>query len=624
MIKMAAKLVKIYNYPTQISCETPLAWSPDHRLAIATKKGIFIYSLVLDPFNTSTDINTKKDFIPTEPCKNPDILLAQERLTQLPLELKDMLLQDRVFASFNEDVESQSDMRYVGWSPHMKIAEHQGHFLIGLGYDYTFSLHFSQNGDGWVVQKNLRSVLLSHAQLKKSDLKDNKRFTCLYPSDPAYRDLYKKAYFAATICISWKSAERLITGQEGGEVVFWKVKDDLFQIVDVYQTDLPSVTAIDTMVHGDRQVIFVGSRDGTVHCLIKSSKQTSFLPVWDEEDRLKVINIKILKEDPKNCKILLAKANFVIVIKMAIDLNKNAVKILEEHAVNAGLSQVVGVEQISVEDAHELTEDTFLIAATKGNMFFWTPGQTDSQKTDLGLQVDRTHYCSWGLTASPNQAIFCLLESVSSFNDHLTMREPGRLVIFTLASHEQIREKVQGPQFMPDYLELFRSSYVKSGLELPDSYENVHAKWWINSVGAQKSQTARDICQAVEIELRMTAANTFTEKFPKLDKKIRCAMYEFLQKHTKDKKILKKTNDFLRRNPVDECMECDVCKGKLQHLELQYVTCGKGHQLPRCTVTQFPLGVPSYRFCSWCNSPYAASVAHSTCILCTGPILNFQ
>ena len=45
---------------------------------------------------------------------------------------------------------------------------------------------------------------------------------------------------------------RLITGQEGGEVVFWKVKDDLFQIVDVYQTDLPSVTAMDTMVHRDK------------------------------------------------------------------------------------------------------------------------------------------------------------------------------------------------------------------------------------------------------------------------------------------------------------------------------------------------------------------------------------
>ena len=41
------------------------------RLVIGTKKGIFIYTLILDPYNTEEELNFKKDFIPTKPMQ-PD------------------------------------------------------------------------------------------------------------------------------------------------------------------------------------------------------------------------------------------------------------------------------------------------------------------------------------------------------------------------------------------------------------------------------------------------------------------------------------------------------------------------------------------------------------------------
>ena len=51
------------------------------RLVIGTKKGMFIYTLILNPHNTEKELNFKKDFIPTLPMQ-PDYepLMAQVSL----------------------------------------------------------------------------------------------------------------------------------------------------------------------------------------------------------------------------------------------------------------------------------------------------------------------------------------------------------------------------------------------------------------------------------------------------------------------------------------------------------------------------------------------------------------
>ena len=91
-----------------------------------------------------------------------------------------------------------------------------------------------------------------------------------------------------------------------------------------------------------------------------------------------------------------------------------------------------------------------MIAASKGKLMLWSPeemrvnsAQNNSEnaalRVDLPIRLDRRHYCAWGLAASPNKAVYCLIENISSFNDHLLLREPSRIVFFTTASHQFVR-----------------------------------------------------------------------------------------------------------------------------------------------------------------------------------------
>ncbi len=50
------------------------------RLVIGTKKGMFIYTLILDPHNTEKELNFKKDFIPTLPMQ-PDYEPLMEQVS---------------------------------------------------------------------------------------------------------------------------------------------------------------------------------------------------------------------------------------------------------------------------------------------------------------------------------------------------------------------------------------------------------------------------------------------------------------------------------------------------------------------------------------------------------------
>jgi len=630
---MLTEILKCIHFPTQVSCVTSMSWSPEYRLAVATKQGVFIFSLTLDPFCSSAELNFHQHFIPTVAMKpQPDPLLSQDKVCQLSIEMKNRLTNDRVLAPFTPNADSFSHMRYVGWSPEVSIHQQQNtYFLLTIGFDYSFRLYYKDIKDGWKESINLQNILTSYADNNKQIQKVNMNVKHVEAPDNAYNQLFRKAYFSATLCVSWNEINRFYTGQEGGQVVFWSLDNANIKIIDVVQTKLPSVTAIESISLDNKQIVFAGSLDGSVKVIFKSGKKNiNPVDVWKDVDMLKVLKIKLSKnKSSQNWHLFLCKANFVVVLTIEINASKNVVKVLSTSSINAGISHVVGLELVqddvidnqsnevdTTNEDYKLSSDSVnaLIGAQKGKIFLWD--YRTGNRRNLALHNDHRHFSTWGVSSSPGQAVFCLLECVSSFNDHLLLREPTRLTFFTFCSHQDIREKVSGSKLLPDYLELYRSLYFKSGtIESPNTYSNENCRWWISCVHANTSESADLQVQDAEKLLRIEEAKKFI-KIPKVANNTKFHAAKFLYTYCEDLSVKREAKNIMSC----ETWKCGVCGNQMEDEDIRSVTCISQHTFTRCGITQAPCDQPVYLTCSWCSSPYLQSTGCTRCVLCTGPV----
>jgi len=625
-------ILQIVQFPTQISSIYCAQWSQNHRLAMATRKGVYVFDLIPDPSFKSSELNLGKTLIPTQ--QNPsyaDPLLSLEEINKLEPDLKNRIIQDRVLTQFSTTSENYSHMRCVCWTPLTRLGNTTDHYLVTLSVDYSLRILGQKDGSSWKCVLNLTDIIIHHLKTTPKTYK----LHCLEKvGDKAYEKVFKKAYLAATISICWSQDNRFVTGQEGGQVIFWRLVEGEVLIDRILQPNIGAITAIHHHTVNNRSVYYIGSFTGMLTCIVEP--KYNIIPVLEDLDRLSVSRIQTSGD-----RILVCKSSFILALDISWDFKSNKAEILKQSEVRAGTASIVGLEEVDLAAVSDLDHGQpgdlepgldpnrrppgFLVLAQRGKLQLWQP---DKPATEVKLDIERRDYITWGLLASPNKALYCLVECLSSFNDHLLMREPTRLVFFTLTPPRVLRERIESYDFMPDYMELARvrlyqgKSFMEKKKE--ESFNNPQCLWWINSVLVQLEPTQARLEQLVAIETHLrcsgAASVLLSDQF---SEKSRYSAANFIINFTDNQESRTEAREILRKMDT-QTWNCAICEAEAKEEAFRHVTCHSNHRWGRCGLTCEPTDCATYGLaCLWCGAQYmAAQDQVINCTMCTGPLVS--
>ena len=236
-----------------------------------------------------------------------------------------------------------------------------------------------------------------------------------------------------------------------GHIVHYTCRDEEdSRVLSVHKTNVKEISCVQHALIDGAKLLFVASNDGRVEVLKMGKSFTSLGFLWEDQDRLTVDKILVTSSDDRTF-VILAKANFCV--KMGIKIKKGSKLEVEQTLnINSGLTKLVGMEMI---------EDKIVFCNQKSAMKICDISKFSQQdSSNIDLDISRDDYYCQGMTSSPSGAIFACVDNVSSFNDHLIVRQPGKLIFWTLGTETSLRtqliQKNQELSQHADLLECYR------------------------------------------------------------------------------------------------------------------------------------------------------------------------
>jgi hypothetical protein len=436
--------------------------------------------------------------------------------------------------------------------------------------------------------------------------------------------LERRAYLTATSCFAWLAGGELVTGQMGGQLVTYRQEAGGWRVAAVQATDLGAVICVQAVQLGGGEVLVAGGQDGRVQCFGPAAAEGGY-PVlgwsWPEADHLALSSVAAGKLEGGGRHLVLAKGSFCIVLPVTPE----GLAAGEPRVLSCGPGGVAGLE---------LRGGGLLVAGQEGPVREW---RLDRGEATIGLEGEGQHYRTYGMAASPSQAIFVTLQAIDTFNDHLIMREPARLVFWTLESASSLEQAVleAAPTPGPDLLEALRvvRAAGRPELEFGSSADPARCRldWWLGS-GLARRGKAEDGCAAEAVQRCETvlrcqaAAGTLRE--PGAGAEARAAAASFLRAFSSEPAEENSEPGFW------QCRLCPADSPSPDSATVSSVVCLRGHSWPRCLLTQRPVMVARPLACRWCSAsalphpapdlPQPANApprsADRPCPLCGGPL----
>jgi len=608
-----AQLLHCVTLPVHIASPDGLSWSSDGQVALATKKGVYVFEIVPDARKVALKVNFVKTFVENDTEVNPwqmESVVPEEVLGQLPREIRNNVIMDRVMAPHMAGGESLFRQAIkVGWTP---VTEDERCQLVTLTTDHRLRF-FKQDGRQWNSEVDVSQILLEY--LKSKPVEDiHEKNDNLSESEATVKNLKSRCYSLAIQCWCWKDEREFFTGQLSGHVVHWEHGSSV-SVKNIFKTELEEISCVHFAKVADVGVLFVAGQDGRVLALKVGRNFSVSGWIWNDLDRLPVNKIVMIKEG-SNCEIVLAKANFCI--SMKVKFNKSKLETGKPSHINTGLTRIVGLEAY---------QDKVLVCNQRSPVKLW---DRKNKSKEIELDVAREHYHCYGLGGSHNQSIFASLENISSFNDHLIMREPGRLVLWTLENQKGLKQKMMRGIFGSDMLEVYRlllynnKTEFESQTKLPTEETECHTEWWHHSVilgrASQDLVQLKKVVHHCEVVLRCQASQQVLSS-PQgfYDSAARQASASFVLAFSQNSSLRKLASSVDTGTP----WTCRIC-GALacdQPPHVSHVICASGHRWPRCVTTQQPVTTTCPARCSWCKAVAVRTLAR-TCSLCRGPLIH--
>lgn len=278
-------------------------------------------------------------------------------------------------------------------------------------------------------------------------------------------------------------------------------------------------------------------------------------------------------------------------------------------------------------------------------------------KADGERLTDSANYACNGVTVSPHGAIVCLVERVTSYFDHLALRDPIRVtfIVMTEPLTSQINSMLVSQQPLHklfDVLEAIRVSMLEEGTSCCSDNDWDDGQVVVDDLSARWRQCL--------LFLTIVSSMVTTESGQELNNKdnmfalverLRFALLQYQMKHvlqiwgdsSSDTsaagatiKSLAGVTSTLNPSNMAEAKEkiikvmpaCAVCGESVCEWNTLQVKCGSGHVLPVCCLTLLTCSTVPYRRCKCCRA-FAVNTASlpdglnlgSRCTFCDGPLL---
>ena len=492
----------------------------------------------------------------------------------------------------------------VGWTP---VSQECGApaCLMTLSVDKRLKI-LQQRGRRWETLVDVSQVLSDHLKTRP-DTSRTARGSSPVPAEVVVAGLEARCYLQATNQWVWRGQTELITGQHSGHLALITAVTSSQPVVrEVYSSQMTEISCLHhhTAQQG-LELVLVAGADGRVEMLrLQGNTFSSLGLLWADQDRLKVSRILVTGNT-----VVLAKMNFCVFIKIKITAGCQ-VEFGEASHINTGMTAIVGLE---------LYRDNVILSSQRSGIKICQV-KTATVVDQVSLEVGREHYFCHGMAASRNKAVFACLENIATFHDHLILREPGRLVLWTLQTEASLKSDLlaRSPEDLPlcpDILETYRllvcptSRLAETALAVRYWHYRVLLARTEDPDLTEESEAAVVQCEA---RLRSVAARRVLRKAG-LSEEEKYFSQQFLTHHSGE------TDSLTWRITGENSWRCRICCSPhdVGSSSVSVVVCQSGHSWPRCVTTQSPVTSTNPLRCAWCKS---LSLTQGRCSLCQGPL----
>jgi len=619
---LQARLLQCYSLPSPITSTSPPVWSEDHRLAFITRKGVYVFELLPDAGKTTQKLSFEKTFVENPSQPNPwqlKAVLPDDVLWRLEGKTRAGVMMDRVMAPQSAGAEliyRQTNM--VGWTPRGIKCWKSGNsthpppsscLLLTATADFWLRLHV-QEGRQWRTHIDLSELLWNYldsigGEEEGMEEEEEQEVSTILEKHK------KLAYRLATASHCWTKSGLLVTGQMGGQLVTYSMEGA--RILDLTDTPLASIFCLACVNMGGKELVVAGGGCGKVAALSwEEGRWKEEGEVWGEEDHLVLTRVAQLRD----C-LVLGKGGFCLVVNVNIKAESGETEFSGVRTLHCGITKIIGLQVLG---------GKVLIGNQKGPVKVWNLEKGGEGKVDL--EADFKHYMTYGIVASPNKSLFVTIQSIDAFNDHLIMREPGRLVFWTLEDVASLEASFAGGRFGPDMLEVVRCLRISEKLEIPLDFQcpgeeevlQCRLDWWkLQNMTAFKKADfgVSELAQQCEVAIRCAEAARILEDASS-DSQSKDASASFILAFSSDPALKARAASRTIFN-----WQCKLCPSSLSSpftTTVSSITCVQNHSWPRCLFTQRPVMTPEPLVCRWCGSPASLSTAPRPCPLCQGPL----
>ncbi|KYN00857.1 PREDICTED: uncharacterized protein LOC108775552 [Cyphomyrmex costatus] len=659
------------NIAPLVTSPFAIEWSPDNHISIITEKGVHVLELQPSPMSPNPIFKFFRSFI-----YSSNILPAGAFTKEIDSsiwnlkreEIYSLLMDDVITPKLDGVIDKCPRIVKVTWSPKNLISPSQCILAILNSAGAVELLHKVFNN--WYSICDVLSLRLKIIQdeikvgLDKYDLNEKlnnqsartiETIKKVQACSMAWSKLFK---IEETLLLKREEAFAYFSvAYRNGDIVIWKVPrisnfTKSLQPIFVGLIHLNHASKINVLcwitININEHLIAVGYLDGRI-CGIKltdnnNNIQITLVEKYVDSDHIAVNYLYIIPQD--NIKILAAKGSFLLLLCT----NSKSIRYFRAPGFT-----ITGVVPVNAQQ--------FLITTQDSYTFIIDIESNDLVSINVKSHLPQTRVQYLGLAHSLNRVIFVNITSPNTVYDHLVIREPSIIHIFTLKDVCNPLSTIRKSKKLGnvwDCMEILRLKALKAknpcnifspipkNLELLSLYKLQVSMWMtvMKTVCTTKKPIPNmdhiresKITEALPL-IFLHSACTYLENLINKDilsENETFAIFllrrylEIYQGIPSDEDSNKLTTKRIRKilntttfysNQIEKCNLCGEIIDGMWHVR----ACPQGHKLPRCCMTLLQIKLLEYRVCPICGQIFHPCLEdiykEPQCQFCNVPILR--
>ncbi|KAM0735107.1 hypothetical protein ACS0PU_011220 [Formica fusca] len=647
-----------------------IQWSPDNQISIITDGGVHVFELEPSPMSPNSTIKFARSFI--YPSENLPAYAFVDKIDSL---IWNNLEREDIYSVLMEEtitpmLDGINDMAYrivnTTWSPKNLISPSQCVLAILTAAGAVELLHKVFNE--WYSICDISSLRLNNVEDKIiSNLNKCKK------SNNKYALITESMRQLQACAMTWSELSKteeasfayFSVAYRSGDILIWKIPrisnftESLLPVL-IGKIDLNTAVKINVLcwitVDMDEHLLVVGYFDGRI-CGVKltcdNGLQIALIEKYVAPNRIPINYLHIVSQDESSVKILAAKGTFLLLLHINLTGTLKSMQHFQVQGFN-----ISGIIPITAQQFLITTQDSqfFIIDIQSNNLII----------NDIKNHLFQPSVQSLGLAHSPNRVMFINITSPKAMYDHLVMREPSIMRIFTLkgaiCDPLSIINNSANLISIWDCMEVLRLKASKAedpsmvlcpiteNLESLSLY-NLQLSMWmtvmINVCTTKKPIPNMDHIQECKMTQALpliflysacayldnsTKKNTMSKNQTLAVSLLRRYLEVYLADGDEEKEDIayRRARDTMNAtascpNQMEKCNLCGEVIDELWNVK----SCPRGHKLPRCTTTLLQVTLLDYYVCSICTRIFHPCLKEMyeepQCQFCDMPILrNFH